>query len=75
MTLSLKQKAMLITVGIIAGVITGSLAIAFIVANVSAQTIGYVTGAGFCAWFIYIFYAITLNRLEYEAKIEEITRK
>jgi hypothetical protein len=75
MTLSLKQKAMLITAGIIALVIAGSFAIAFIVANVPAQIIGNAIGGGLVAWFIYLFYAITLNRLEYEQKIKEINSK
>ena len=75
MTLSIKQKAMLITAGIIAGVIAGSFAIAFIVANVDRETISYAMGGGLCAWFVYIFYAITLNRLEYEQKLSEITNK
>lgn len=75
MTLSIKQKAMLITAGIFAGVIAGSFTIAFITANVSAETLGLVAGGGLCAWFVYIFYSITLNRLEYEQKIQEITHK
>jgi uncharacterized membrane protein YfcA len=75
MTLSIKQKAMLITAGIIAGVIAGSYAVTFILANVPAHIIANVCGGAFVAWFIYLFYAITLNRLEYEQKINEITRK
>jgi formate/nitrite transporter FocA (FNT family) len=75
MTLSLKQKAMLITAGIIVSVIAGSFAVAFIVANVPAQIIGNAIGGGLVAWFIYLFYAITLNRLEYEQKIKEINSK
>ncbi len=73
MTLSLKQKAMLITAGIIASAFAGSLLVAFIVANVSAETIGYVCGIGFCSWFVYLFYAITLNRLEYQESLKKLS--
>jgi hypothetical protein len=72
MTLSIKQKAMLITAGIIASVIAGSLAISFIIVNVSAETLGFVGGGAMCAWFVYIFYAITLNRLEYEKTLKKM---
>jgi formate/nitrite transporter FocA (FNT family) len=75
MTLSLKQKAMLITAGLIVGAIAGSFAIAFIVANVSAQIIGNAIGGGLVAWFIYLFYAITLNRLEYNEALNKINEK
>ena len=75
MNLSLKQKALLITAATICGAVAGSIVLAFIMANVSAETLGYVTGAGLCAWFVYIFYAITLNRLEYNEKLKELTEK
>lgn len=72
MILSIKQKAAVITAGILASIVIASYALAFIMANVDAQTIGYALGLGFTAWFVYIFYAITLNRLEYEEKVQEI---
>jgi uncharacterized membrane protein len=75
MTLSLKQKAILATAGFIASVVAGSFAITYILQNVSAETLGFIGGGAMCAWFVYIFYSITLNRLEYEQKLTEITRK
>lgn len=72
MILSIKQKAVAITAGIIASIVIASYALAFIMANVDRETIGYALGAGFTAWFVYIFYSITLSRLEYEEKVKEI---
>lgn len=72
MILSIKQKAAVITAGIIASIVIVSYALAFIIANVDRETIGYALGMGFTAWFVYIFYSITLSRLEYEEKVQEI---
>lgn len=72
MILSIKQKAAVITAAFITSIVVASYALAFIMANVDAKTIGYALGFGFTAWFVYIFYAITLNRLEYEEKVQEI---
>jgi hypothetical protein len=72
MTLSIKQKAMLITAGLVFGAIAVSVAIAFIIANVPAAIIGHVFFCACIAWFIWLFYAITLNRLEYNEALNKI---
>ena len=75
MTLSIKQRALLITLGILGCAIAGSLAVAFIFANVSAAVIGDVVGAALIGWFVYLLYAITLNRLEYQETLKKLTSK
>lgn len=68
MTLSLKQKAMLITLCFIASAILGSMIVAFIVMNISAEMLSYLVFGSVCAWFSYIFYLCTLARLESQAQ-------
>lgn len=75
MTLSIKQKAMLITLGIIVAAIAGSMCIAFVVMNVDRDTLAYLTIGAVCSWFVYIFYAITLQRLEYNESVKEMFEK
>jgi len=74
MKLSLKQKALLITIGVIFGVVFGSMAVTFILANVSYQTVVNALGVGFVAFFIWMFYSITLSQLEYQEKLKELKK-
>jgi hypothetical protein len=75
MTLSIKQKAMLIALGTVAAAVTGSIFIAFVVMNVSRDTLAYVCLSAVCGWFVYIFYTITLSRLEYDERSKEMFEK
>ena len=72
MTFSLKQKAMLITAGTISGIIAGCIAITFILANVSSAVIGDAFGVAVLAWFIWLFYSVTLSHLEYKESLNKI---
>jgi hypothetical protein len=73
--MSLKQKALLQTLGMFALVIVVSVVTTFILANVSAATIANVFGAGSIAFLAYIFYNITLSRLEYNEKLKDLNKK
>ena len=75
MKLSLKQKALLMTVGILSSIVIGSLVVTFILVNVSAQTI---TNAFLLGCFVMLFwamYGIVLGRLSYNEKLKEMTEK
>lgn len=75
MNLSIKQKALLQTIGLFAiAIITGSV-VAFILANVSTQVVLNALGVGFIAWFGYLFYSLTLSRLEHQEKLKEMVEK
>jgi len=75
MKLSLKQKALLQTTGMFAGAIIIAQTLAYIVYNVSTEVLANVAGAGAFIFFLYMFYQVTLSRLEYNEKLKEITKK
>jgi len=66
--MSLKLKAALYTAALIAGISVSALVIEFITRELTADQIVTIVGGGMCAWFVYIIYAIMLNRLEYEER-------
>ena len=73
--MSLKQKALLQTLGMFALVIVVSYAVAFILANVSAATIANAFGVGAIVFLAYMFYNLTLSRLEYNETLKKMTEK
>lgn len=75
MKLSIKQKALLVTFGLLGSMILGSGLVVLILQNVSTQFIGNALGAGFLAWVVYLLYCITLNRLEYEESVKNLSKK
>lgn len=72
MVLTIKQKALLITASMIAGVFLLASAFIFILQNVPAETIGNVCLLGFVSWIVWLFYQITLNRLEYQETAKKL---
>jgi hypothetical protein len=75
MKLSLKQKALAHTLGMFALAIVASVAVTFILANVSTTVLVNALGIGLFAFFAYMFYGITLSRLEYNEKLKEMNEK
>ena len=75
MKLSLKQKALLTTLGLLISMFLGAGIVVLIFENFSAQVIGNALGAGFLAWVVYLLYCITLNRLEYEESVKNLSKK
>lgn len=75
MNLSIKQKALLQTVGLFAIAIVSGSVVAFILANVSTQVVLNAIGFGVIAWFGYLFYSLTLSRLEHQEKLKEMFEK
>jgi hypothetical protein len=72
MKLSLKQKALVQTSGMFALAILVAIVGTFIVANVSTQLLINALGIGFFGYLAYLFYSITLSRLEYQEKLKEM---
>jgi len=75
MKLSLKQKALLTTLGLLISIFLGAGLVVLIFENFSAQVIGNVMAGGFLAWVVYLLYCITLNRLEYEETLKNLNKK
>lgn len=73
--MSLKLKALIQTAGLLALAVVIAATVNFIIANVSTETVIKALGAGFIAWFVYIFYSIRLASLEYNEKLREMTEK
>ncbi len=75
MKLSLKQKALLITLGLLAlaAVIGGT--VGFILAHVSTQTIINALAIGGFVFLAWGFYGIILSQLEYKEKLKEMVEK
>lgn len=75
MKLSLKQKALVQTLGMFALAIAVAIAGTFIVANVSTQLLINALGLGFFGYMAYLFYSITLSRLESKESWKKINEK
>lgn len=75
MKLSLKLKALLITFGLLVSIFLGSGLIVLIGEYFSAQAIGNMLGIVFLSGVVYLLYSITLNRLEYEESVKNLSKK
>ena len=73
--MTLKQKAILQTVGIIFGIIFGSVLIQTLIFFFSAQTIGYILTGAFIILMVRLIYQIVLGRLESQETMDNIAAK
>jgi len=73
--MTLKQKAILQTVGIIFGIIFGSVLIQTLIFFLSAQTIGYILTGAFIILMVRLIYQIVLGRLESQETLDNIAAK
>lgn len=73
--MTIKQKAMIQTLAILAGIIAGSLLLNVILMYASIQAIQYVCGAILIGFLVYGVYGVVLSRLEYTEKLEQINSK
>ena len=71
--MDIRVRAALYTVGYLASAIISVLAVHQLVAVLTVDQIQMVFGGAFLGFMCYCLYSITLNRLEYEAKIKEIS--
>ena len=70
--MNIRVKAALLTLGMLASSAIIFLAIGQIFSDLTTDQIQLVFGVGFIGFIVYCLYSITLNRLEYEARIKEI---
>ena len=75
MSLTIKQKALLATVGLFAFAVALGAAIDFISRNVSAEVIGYAFGAGLVLFMANMVYQLMLSKFEYDEKVTNLVDK
>ena len=73
--MSVKQKALLQTVGIFALIAGSSVLIQLALANMDLQTIRYILGAGVLGFFGYVIYGIVLARLQSQEILNKMNTK
>ena len=73
--MTIKQKAMIQTLAILAGIIAGSLLLNVILMYASIQAIQYVCGAILIGFLVYGVYGVVLSRLEHDEKLEQLSSK
>ena len=73
--MSLKLKALLQLVGLVAASIAGAEFVYFITTYVPKETLMNVLQGGLIGGLLYLCYGLILSRLEYQEKIKEIENK
>ena len=73
--MTIKQRAILQTLGIIAAIVGGSLIMNLILAELTREQIGYVFGGLSIALLIYSMYGVVLSRLEYTEHLNKMVDK
>jgi uncharacterized membrane protein YfcA len=72
--MTLKQRAILHTAGILAAIVGGSVGITLILQNLNAEQITNGFAILSIALLIYSMYGVVLSRLEYDEKLKDITK-
>ena len=70
--MTLKQKAILVTISIFVGILLGSAILQLILMYASAEMIKYALSAILIGFLVYGVYGVVLSRLEYDAKLKEL---
>ena len=73
--MTVKQRAVLQTLGIIAAIVGSSLIMNLILAELTREQIGYVFGGLSIALLIYSMYGVVLSRLEYTEHLNKMVDK
>ena len=73
--MSLKQKALLQTVGIFALILGSTALLQLAITNMDLQTIQYILGAGVLGFFGYVMYGIVLARLQSQEILDKMNTK
>ena len=73
--MTVKQKAIIQTIGILAAILGGSVAITFILQNLTAEQITTGFGVLSIALLIYSMYGVILSRLQYEETLKNLVDK
>jgi hypothetical protein len=72
--MTIKQRAVLQTLAIVAAILVGSVSITLILEQLTRDQIVFALGAGSIGLLIFSMYGVVLSRLEYQDKLKEITK-
>ena len=72
--MTIRQKAVVQTLAIVAAILTGSIGITLILEQLTRDQILFALSAGSIGLLIYSMYGVVLSRLEYQDKLKEITK-
>ena len=73
--MTLKQKALLQTVGIITSITVGSVMLTYLVSVISRETLVYIAGFGLAGFLFYAIYGLVLSRLESNETLDKLSSK
>jgi hypothetical protein len=73
--MTVKQKAILQTAGILAVILISSVAMTLILEQLTREQIVFALGAGSIALLIYSMYGVVLSRLEYQETVKRLVDK
>lgn len=73
--MTVKQRAILQTAGIVAGILVSSIGVTLILEQLTRDQILFTLGAGSIALLIYSMYGVVLSRLEYEDTLKKMVDK
>ena len=70
--MTVKQRAILQTAGIVAGILVSSIGVTLILEQLTRDQILFTLGAGSIALLVYSMYGVVLSRLEYEETLNKL---
>jgi len=70
--MTLKQRAVLQTLAIVAAILAGSVGVTLILEQLTRDQIVFALGAGSIALLIFSMYGVVLSRLEYEETLNKL---
>jgi uncharacterized membrane protein YccC len=70
--MTVKQRAILQTAGIVAGILVSSIGVTLILEQLTRDQILFTLGAGSIALLIYSMYGVVLSRLEYNETVKRL---
>ena len=73
--MTVKQRAILQTAGIVAGILVSSIGITLILEQLTRDQLMFTLGAGSIALLIYSMYGVVLSRLEYQETLKKMVDK
>jgi hypothetical protein len=73
--MTVKQKAILQTAGILAVILISSVAMTLILEQLTREQIVFALGGGSIALLIYSMYGVILSRLQYEDTVKKLVDK
>ena len=73
--MTLKQKALLQTLGIIVGTTLGSVAMSYLISVLDRDTLVYIFGTALFGFVTYSIYGLVLSRLESTETLDKLSSK